>query len=86
MNSIDEKSIIKTLNSYFVEYKNIFYKRSFENFITLIMAILYIQEAKSVKFLHEKFIKKYWDKCLNSFYYFLADKNLNSTDLAISTL
>ncbi|MGL4874681.1 MAG: IS701 family transposase [Clostridium sp.] len=86
MNSIDEKSTIETLKNYFVEYKNIFYKRSFENFVVLIMSILYIQEAKSVKFLYEKFIKKYWDKCLNSFYYFLSDKNLNITNLAKSTL
>lgn len=32
MNSINNKSIIKTLEIYLSQYKDIFYKRSFENF------------------------------------------------------
>ena len=32
MNSINNKSIIKTLEIYLSQYKDIFYKRSFKNF------------------------------------------------------
>ena len=83
MNSINNKSVIQTLKSYLSNYNDVFYKRSFENFVLIVISMLYIQEIKSIKFLHEKFIKKYWNKCLNSFYYFLADKNFSLSKLAI---
>jgi len=86
MNSINSKSIIKTLNSYLSSYKDIFYERSFKNFTMIIMAMLSIQEVRSIKFLYEKFIKKHWDCCLNRFYYFLADKNFSISKLALATL
>ena len=86
MNSINNKSVIQTLKSYLSNYNDVFYKRSFENFVLIVISMLYIQEIKSIKFLHEKFIKKYWNKCLNSFYYFLADKNFSLSKLAISTI
>ena len=43
MNSINNKSIIKTLEIYLSQYKDIFYKRSFENFKIIIIALLYVQ-------------------------------------------
>lgn len=86
MNSIGNNSTINTLNKYLNAYKNVFYKRSFENFQILIISILYMQEVKSIKLLHDKFIKKYWVVCLNRFYYFLSEKNFNITELAIATI
>ena len=76
MNSINNKSIIKTLEIYLSQYKDIFYKRSFENFKITIIALLYVQEVRSINFIYDKFIKKYWNACLNRFYYFLAQKKL----------
>jgi hypothetical protein len=86
MNSINNKSIIKTLENYLSAYKSIFYKRSFKNFVVIITAILYMQEVKSIKLIYDKFIKKFWNICLNSFYYFLADKNFDASRLALATL
>ena len=86
MNSINNKSIIKTLEIYLSQYKDIFYKRSFENFKIIIIALLYVQEVRSINFIYNKFIKKYWNACLNRFYYFLAQKSFNISQLAIATL
>ena len=86
MNSINNKSIIKTLEIYLSQYKDIFYKRSFENFKIIIIALLYVQEVRSINFIYDKFIKKYWNACLNRFYYFLAQKSFNISRLAIATL
>lgn len=86
MNSINNKSIIKTLEIYLSQYKDIFCKRGFENFKIIIIALLYIQEIRSINFIYDKFIKKYWDICLNRFYYFLAQKNFDISRLAIATL
>ena len=86
MNSINNKSIIKTLEIYLSQYKDIFYKRSFENFKIIIIALLYVQEVRSINFIYDKFIKKYWNVCLNRFYYFLAQKSFNISRLAIATL
>ncbi|MEG1149044.1 MAG: hypothetical protein RSD98_10670, partial [Niameybacter sp.] len=66
MRSIDTKSLFKTLNEYLDIYKSLFYKRSFHKFIIFICAILAVQEVRSIKFIYEKFIKKYFDGCLNS--------------------
>lgn len=86
MNSINDKSVIKTLEIYLSQYKYIFYKRSFENFKIIIIALLYVQGVRSINFIYDKFIKKYWSICLNRFYYFLAQKNFDISRLAIATL
>lgn len=72
---IDEKSALKTLKKYLFLYKDVFYKRSFQLFVLIIFAIITMQKIQSIKCLYEKFISKYWNKSLNSFYYFLNDKN-----------
>lgn len=86
MHSIYTKSLFKTLNEYLDIYKPLFYKRSFQKFLIFICAILAVQEIRSIKFIYEKFIKKYFEGCLNSFYYFLADDNLELSKMAICTL
>lgn len=48
MNSINNKSTIKTLEIYLSQYKDIFYKKSFENFKITIIALLYVQEVRSI--------------------------------------
>ena len=86
MNSIGNNSLINTLKKYLTAYKSIFYKRSFDNFQIIVISILYMQEVKSIKLLYDKFIRKYWNICLNRFYYFLSEKNFNITELAIATI
>lgn len=86
MISIDEKSIIKTIEIYLSEYRSIFYKRSFHIFILLVTAVLSVQEVRSIKFLYDNFIKKYWHKALNSFYYFLSYENFSIESLMFATV
>ena len=86
MISIDEKSIIKTIENYLSEYRSIFFKRSFHIFILLITAMLSVQEVRSIKFLYDNFIKKYWHKALNSFYYFLSYENFSIESLMFATV
>lgn len=86
MISIDKKSIIKTIENYLSEYRSSFYKRSFHIFILLITAILSTQEVRSVKFLYDNFINKYWKKALNSFYYFLSYTKFSVESLMLSTV
>lgn len=86
MHSIYTKSLFKTLNEYLDIYKPLFYKRSFQKFIILICSILAVQEVRSIKFIYEKFIKKYFQGCLNSFYYFLADDNVELSKMATCTV
>lgn len=86
MISIDEKSMIKTIESYFGEYRHIFYKRSFEIFVVFITAILSIQEVRSVKFLYDNFISKYWHKSLNCFYHFLSYTKFSIESLMLATV
>lgn len=50
------------------------------------MAILCVQEVRSIKFLYERFIQKHFSCCLNRFYYFLGSKDFNISKLAIATL
>ena len=52
----------KTLKQYLFEYRSAFQKQSFETFHWLIVAIISVQEVRSVKFLYENFIEKYCDK------------------------
>ena len=86
MNSIGNKSTINTLKKYLSVYESIFYKRGFENFQLLIISIIYMQEVNSIKLIYDKFIKKYWNVCLNRFYYFLSQKNFNISELATATI
>ncbi|KZL92712.1 IS701 family transposase [Clostridium magnum] len=86
MISIDEKSIIKTTENYLSEYRSIFNKRSFHIFILLITAMLSTQEVRSIKFLYDNFIKKYWHKVLNSFYYFLSYTSSSIESLMFGTV
>lgn len=86
MISIDEKSIIKTIENYLGEYRSIFKKRSFHIFILLVTAILSIQEVRSIKFIYDNFISKYWNKVLNSFYYFLSYTNFSVESLMFATV
>ncbi len=86
MLSIHKKSIFKLIKQYLMIYKPLFYKRGFNNFILLICAFLAIQEVRSIKFIYEKFIKKYFDASLNRFYYFLADEGLDLSKLMCCTI
>lgn len=78
---INEKSTLKTLKTYLMLYRDIFYKRSFEIFTLIIISIVAMQKVQSIKFIYEKFISKFWSKSLNSFYYFLNDKNHSIDDI-----
>ncbi|WP_243428229.1 hypothetical protein [Clostridium rhizosphaerae] len=86
MISIDEKSIIKTIENYLSEYRSIFYKLSFHIFVLLITAILSTQEVRSIRFLYDNFINRYWDKALNSFYYFLSYTKFSVESLMFATV
>lgn len=68
------------------ESRSIFKKRSFHIFFLLITAILSVQEIRSVKFLYDNFIKKYWSKALNCFYYFLSYTNFSVESLMFETV
>lgn len=72
---INNKSTLKTLKKYLFEYRDVFYKRSFELFVLMVISIITMQKVQSIKFIYEKFISKFWNKKLNSFYAFLGDKN-----------
>lgn len=71
---INNKSTFKTIKQYLSSYRNIFYKRSFEIFVLIIISIITTQKMQSIKFIYEKFITKFWKKSLNSFYYFLKSE------------
>lgn len=86
MISIDSNSIIKTIEIYLNHYRPIFKKRSFHIFMLLITAILSVQEVRSIKFLYDNFIKKYWVKALNCFYYFLSYTNFSVESLMFTTV
>ena len=45
MYSINNKSVIQTLKNYLSNYKDMFYKRSFENFVLIVISMLYVQET-----------------------------------------
>jgi hypothetical protein len=76
----------QTLKQYLLQYRSIFTKRSFEIFRWLILAIISVEEIRSIKFLYDNFISKYSDKALNSFYYFLSYTNFSIKKLMICTL
>lgn len=65
-----------------MQYRPAFKKRSFLIFSWLITAIICNEEVRSIKFLYDNFIKKYCNKALNCFYYFLSYANF-SCDLLL---
>lgn len=72
MISISKNSFIQTLKQYLLQYRSIFKKRSFDVFFWLMLAIISVEEIRSIRFLYEHFIKKYSKKTLNSLYYVLS--------------
>lgn len=72
MISIPNNSAIQTINKYLLQYRAIFKKRSFNNFCLLVIGIISLEELRSIKFIHDNFIQKYFGKALNSIYYFLS--------------
>lgn len=78
---INSKSTLKTVKEYLFLYRTVFYKRSFQIFTLIILSIITMQKVQSIKFIYERFISKYWNKSLNSFYYFLNDKNHSIEDM-----
>ena len=65
---INNKSTFKTIKKYLSSYRNIFYKRSFEIFILIIISIITTQKIQSIKFIYEKFISKFWNKSMPRFF------------------
>ena len=86
MISIAQNSIYQTVNQYLFQYKNIFKKHSFEIFSMLIFGILAIEEIRSIKYIYDNFISRYFKKCLNSFYYFLSYSNISIDMLTTCTI
>ena len=72
MINIPNNSTNQTLKQYLLQYGSIFTKPSFKIFHWLILAIISIEEIRSIKFLYDNLISKYSDRALNSFYYFLS--------------
>lgn len=85
MVSISKNLMKQTLNQYLNYYRHIFEKRSFEIFCWLVMAILTLEELRSIKFAYDNFIKKYTNKALNSIYYFLSYSNFSIDELMKTT-
>ena len=84
MISMCNNSTKQILNKYLLQYHTIFTEPSFHIFTWIIAAILCTEEIRSIKFLYDNFINKYFDKSLNCFYYFLSYSNF-SCDLLLST-
>ncbi|WP_236932637.1 hypothetical protein [Geosporobacter ferrireducens] len=72
MISISKDSFIQALEQYLLKYRLLFKKRSLDIFFWLMLAIISVEEVRSIRFLHENFIKKYGKKALNSLYYLLS--------------
>ncbi len=72
MISISKDSFIQTTHQYLLQYCSLFKKRSFDVFFWLILAIISVDEVRSIKFLYDNFISKYTKKTLNSLYYVLS--------------
>ena len=86
MISICKNSIIKTINDYLFYYRKIFNKHSFEIFNLLILGILAVEEVRSIKYIYDNFISKYFSKALNSFYYFLSYSNFSIDAITTYTI
>lgn len=72
MISISKNSFIQTTKQYLLQYRSLFRKRSFDIFLWLMLAIISVEEVRSIRFLYEHFIKKYCKKSLNSLYNVLS--------------
>ncbi|PRX13406.1 DDE superfamily endonuclease [Orenia metallireducens] len=86
MINIPNNSTNQTLKQYLLKYRSIFTKPSFEIFNWLILAIISIEEIRSIKFLYDNFISKYSSKVLNSFYYFLSHSSFSTEKLMRKTV
>jgi hypothetical protein len=86
MTNIPNNSTNQTLKQYLLQYRSIFTKRSFEIFHWLVLAIISIEEIRSIKFLYDNFISKYTSKVLNSFYYFLSHSSFSIEKLMSKTI
>ena len=72
---INNESCFEILKKYLSSYRHIFHKRSLKIFLLIIISIIVMQKMQSIKFIYEKFISKFWNKSLNSIYFFLkSDK------------
>ncbi|MBF8984909.1 transposase [Lutibacter sp. B2] len=81
MISISNNSTKQTIYIYFLQYKTVFHKRSFEIFIWLVSGMLCLEEIRSIKFVYDYFICKYSCCSLNSFYYFLSYLDFSLNDI-----
>ncbi|OCL26231.1 hypothetical protein U472_09470 [Orenia metallireducens] len=86
MINIPNNSINQTLKQYLLKYRSIFTKPSFQIFHWLVLAIISMEEIRSINFLYDNFISKYSNKALNSFYYFLSYTNFSIEKLMLCTL
>ena len=84
MISMCNNSAKQTLNKYLLQYRAIFTEPSFHIFTWIITSMLCTEEIRSIKFLYDNFIKKYYAKTLNCFYYFLSYSNF-SCELLLAT-
>lgn len=81
MVSVSKNSFIQTLKQYLLKYRSLFKKRSFDIFFWLILAIISVEEVRSIRFLYEHFIKRYSKKTLNSLYYVLSYIHFPTEDI-----
>lgn len=86
MISIPSNSMKQTIHQYLLQYSCAFKKRSYLLFTWLIMSILCTEEARIIKFLYNTFLKKYCNKTLNCFYYFLSYANFSCNLLLQATV
>lgn len=86
MINIPNNSTNQTLKQYLLQYSSIFTKPSFKIFHWLILAIISMEEIRSIKFLYDNFISKYSSKVLNSFYYFLSHSSFSVEKLMKKTV
>ena len=82
---INNESCFEILKKYLSSYRHIFHKRSFEIFLLIIISIIVMQKMQSIKFIYEKFISKFWDKSLNSIYFFLKSDQYSLEEMMRTT-
>ena len=82
---INNESCFKILKKYLSSYRHIFHKRSFEIFLLIIISIIVMQKMQSIKFIYEKFISKFWNKSLNSIYFFLKSDKYSLEEMMRTT-
>ena len=82
---INNESCFEILKKYLSSYRHIFHKRSFEIFLLIIISIIVMQKMQSIKFIYEKFISKFWNKSLNSIYFFLKSDKYSLEEMMRTT-